>query len=283
MKDWLFRNRFNLSVVVLMILPLLLMYLHGRRGHGTTLVERMAMTLAGVSQSAVNSLVEWGGDVLENYLFLVDVQDSNIKLREENERLLGEALVAKRLAIESRSLRKLVGLKEELKGMSMSPATIVSRELTPYYRVNRMSLETGEGFEPAKDMAVVTHEGLVGRIIKVGGGYADVMLLADSRSRVACEVLGRGVLGMVLGKGRPDGYQVTLQVSVTEKRLEEGAVVQTSGHDRVFPRGIEVGYVKDSTQARQKGPFTEYDLVLAVNPTGVDHVMVVESEIPGKE
>jgi len=54
-----------------MTLPLLLMYLHGRRGRGTTLVERMAISLAGVSQSAVNSLVGWGGELLENYFLLV--------------------------------------------------------------------------------------------------------------------------------------------------------------------------------------------------------------------
>ncbi|MBL6976154.1 MAG: rod shape-determining protein MreC [Deltaproteobacteria bacterium] len=283
MKDWLYRHRFGVSVVVLMVLPLMLMYLHGRRGHGTTLVERMAMSLAGASQSAITSLVGWSGDLIQNYLYLVDVQESNLSLAQENERLLGEALAAKRLAIENQSLRKLVGLKTQLKKLNKVPARVVGRELTPYYRVSRMSVEAGEGFEARKDMAVVTHEGLVGRVVKVAAGYADVMILSDSRSRVACEVLGRGVLGMVLGNGLQEGFQVRLQVAVSEKLLEEGAVVQTSGHDQVFPRGIEVGYVAEPWNVRQKGPYNEYDVILAVNPTTVEHAMVVEAARPDRE
>ncbi|NOZ01499.1 MAG: rod shape-determining protein MreC [Deltaproteobacteria bacterium] len=196
---------------------------------------------------------------------------------------MSEALVAKRLAVENRSLRRLLGLKESLKGLDMVAARVVGRELTPYYRVNRMSIEPGEGVAPSRDMAVVTPEGLLGRVVKVAGGYADVMLLADKRSRVACEVLGRGVLGMVLGNGHSDGYQAILQVSVTEKPLENGAVIQTSGHDLVFPRGIEIGYVAEPDKARQKGPFTEYDVVLAVNPATVEHAMVLAKKVPSGE
>jgi len=259
------------------------MYFHGRRGEGTTILERIAISFAGVSQSSVTALVEWGGSMIEDFVFLVGVQADNRRLMEENERLLGEAMTAKRLVIENRSLRRLVGLKENLKRLETVPARVVGKELTPYYRVSRMSLEIGEDHEVEMDMAVVTHEGLVGRVVRIAAGYADVMLLPDSRSRVACEVLGRGILGMVIGEGELDGYKARLQLSVTEKPLDEGAIIQTSGHDRVFPRGIEVGYVADPSGRRQVGPFTEYDVVLAVNPTSVEHAMVVGIRGPDKD
>jgi rod shape-determining protein MreC len=273
MREWLLRHRFGTTVTALLVLPLALMYFHGRRG-GESFVEKVSITLAGFAQSWVSGLVEGTSDLVRDYVALVDVQGDNARLREENERLVGEALAAKRLAIENQALRKLIDLRQARRELRMAPAVVTGREVTPFYRVSRIQVETDTG-SPEPDMAVVTREGLVGRVVSAAGRFADVMLLTDSRSRVACEILGRGVLGMLVGTGTPDQYQARLQVSVTEAPLEANAVVTTSGHDRVFPRGIEVGYVGDPSKRRQAGPFVEYDVVLAANPAAMEHVMVV--------
>jgi rod shape-determining protein MreC len=274
MNDFLRRNRFPITVVALLLLPLVLMYYHGRRGGGSSLPERVSIGVAGVAQSGVSWVVDGIAGVFHDYLVLVDVQADNERLKGENERLIGEAVLAKQLAVENQALRRLVDLKTTRKDLRLAPATIIARDMTPFFRVSRLSLQLPD-VSPAVDMSVITPAGLVGRIVHASGPYGDVMLLTDSRSRVAAEVLGKGVLGMVVGSGKPDEYLARLQVSLTEKPLEAGAVVVTSGHDRVFPRGIEVGYVADPERRRQVGPFMEYDVALAVNPVGVDDVMVV--------
>lgn len=279
MLDWIVRHRFGVAVVVLLTVPLLLMYVHGRRGEGATFAERLTVALAGASQAVANAVVDFGGGLFRDYVLLVGVREENEQLARENERLLGEAVQAKRLAVEVQTLREALGFRERRRDLRLWPARVVGRELTPYYRVARVSVEV-EG-EARSGMAVVTHAGLVGRVVRGVGSYADVMLLTDGRSRVAGEVLGRGVLGMAVGTGRTDEARVRFQVSMSETPIEDGAVVVTSGHDRVFPRGVEIGYVTNAANRRQVGPFVEYDLAPAVNPAAVEFVFLAESGAAG--
>lgn len=281
MIDWLVRHRFGVAVAVLLTAPLLLMYFHGRRGEGVTFAERLTVTLAGASQALANAVVDFGGGLFRDYALLVGVHEENERLVRENERLLGEAVQAKRLAVEIQTLREALGFRERRKDLRLWPGRVIGRELTPYYRVARVSVEVEGDGEVRSGMAVLTHAGLVGRVVRGVGSYADVMLLTDGRSRVAGEVLGRGVLGMAVGTGRTDEYRVRFQVSISETPLEEGAVVVTSGHDRVFPRGIEIGYVTNAANRRQVGPFVEYDLAPAVNPANVEFVFVAEGGATG--
>ena len=48
----------------------------------------------------------------------------------------------------------------------------------------------------------------------------------------------------------------------------------TSGHDRVFPPGIEVGYIR-SLEERQRGLYYELQVVPAVNFSDLEEVLVV--------
>ena len=274
MMDWLARHRFPAVVITLLILPLGLMYVSGRRDSSTTLPERVAMSVAGWLQGVVGGALGGVSGAATDYVALVGLHEENVRLRAENERLMAEALEAKRLAVENQGLRRLMEMRQSRRDLDLVPATVVARELTPFFRVGRLSVES-DGAPPQADQAVVTLAGLVGRVVRATGATADVMLLGDTRSRVACEVLGRGVLGMMVGSGNPDAYLARFQVSQTEPILEKGAVIVTSGHDRVFPRGIEVGYVPRPEERRQAGPFVEYDVVLAVNPASLQDVLVV--------
>jgi rod shape-determining protein MreC len=274
MIDWLARHRFSVIVTTLLILPLGLMFVSGRRDSATSLPERMAMGVAGWLQGVVGGALGGVSGAATDYVALVGLHEENERLRSENERLIAEALEGKRLAVENQALRRLLEMRQSRRDLDLMPATVIARELTPFFRVGRLSVET-EGAPPQPDQAVVTLTGLVGRVVRAAGGTADVMLLGDTRSRVATEVLGRGILGMMVGSGNPDAYLARFQVSQSETPLEKGAVIVTSGHDRVFPRGIEVGYVPRPEERRQAGPFVEYDVVLAVNPASLQDVLVV--------
>jgi rod shape-determining protein MreC len=275
MREWLHRHRFVVTATLLLVVPLFLMYLHGRRGGQATFLERVAVTLAGVTQSGLGSLGSGVSSVLSEYVLLVDLGRENERLKADNQRLTGEAILGKRLAVENLELRRLLAMKQAWNEPGMMVATVIGRELTPFYRVNRLVVEGAESGTLASDMAVITPLGLLGRVVQAAGPYGEVMLLADARSRVAAEVMGRGILGMVVGTGRPDDGTLRFQIASNEPPIESGVVVVTSGHDRVFPRGIEIGYVSDPGKRRQAGAYVEYELVPAVSPSGAGHVFVV--------
>jgi rod shape-determining protein MreC len=282
MIDWLARHRFPVVVTTMLLVPLGLMFLSGRRESAITLPEQVAMGVAGWLQRGIGSVFGGVSGAATDYVALVGLHEENDRLKAEKEFLVSQALEAKRLTVENVALRRLLEMHQSRRDLDLVPATLVARELTPFFRVARLSVEL-DGAPPQADQAVVTPMGLVGRVVHSSGSIADVMLLADTRSRVASEVLGRGILGMMVGSGNPDAYLARFQVSQTEVLLEKGAVIVTSGHDRVFPRGIEIGYVSRPDQRRQVGQYVEYDVVLAVNPGSLQDVLVVRgTAIPGR-
>ena len=281
MGDWLSRHRLSFSAFVLLVLPLGIMWSQSRETPSPPAMQSLGMQVAGTSQAGISSVVGGMTGVFDHYVFLWGVREENERLRAENEKLLAEAIAAKKVLVENESLRKLLGFGERYPTMQHLPATVVGRDLTPFYRVQRIVLQT-EGTQAEVDMAVVTDLGLLGRIVKVAGRFADVMLLSDSRSRVACEALGQGIPGILAGTGQLEAYGVRWQVSTTDAPLEDGTPIVTSGHDRVFPRGLEVGYVTNAARRRQVGAFIEYEVALAVNPAQVHEVLIVASAAAAK-
>lgn len=296
-RDWLFRHRLTAVATVLIVLPMLLMYVAGSTVGESGPVENVTVAATGWAQTGAGTMVDSVGSFSSRIASLFSVASENTRLNRENTELLGTSLRARRLAAENRELRSLLGLRESRPELSLRPAEVILRDVNPFFRVERLRVLSsaatdGDGRAlthassrqpvPSVGNAVITATGLVGRITEIRRSFADVMLLSDYRSRVACQVHKTGIIGMVMGTGRKSGYLARLQVPISEQVLTKGAVVVTSGHDRVFPRGIEVGYVIDPESRRQSGPFMEYDIALAVNPAMVDTLMIV-TELPVAE
>jgi rod shape-determining protein MreC len=279
MRDWLFRHRLTVVATVVIILPILLMYVTGSTAGSSGPVENGVVSMTGWAQTGVGSVVNSVGSFSSRIAAVFSVARENFRLNEENARLLGTSLKARRIEGENRELRLLLGLRESRPDLKLLPAEVVIRDVNPFFRVERVRLQFGNSPagtpSPATGNAVITSSGLIGRITEIRRSFADVMLVSDYRSRVAAQVHGTGIIGMVVGSGRKSGYQARLQISISEQPLSKGAVIVTSGHDRVFPRGIEVGYIIDPEARRQVGPFMEYDIALAVNPSTVETAMVV--------
>jgi len=270
------RYRVVLSVVISLLLPLVMMFIQGRTGE-SGVGGAVALGFFGRIQNAISLVFDASSSIFQEYVALVHTKQENMALREENERLLGEALKAKQVLVENEQLRKLLGLKEKRKDLVLVPAKVIGAEISPFFAVVRVVVKTeGENIEAG--MPVIAHTGLVGRIVRASSGLADVMLLTDKKSKVSVEVLGKGILGVAIGTGKPDSQKVKIQVSQAEPPIEAGATIITSGHDRVFPRGIEVGYVVQPENRRIAGPFVEYDVVLAANIAGTDTLLVVTKQ-----
>jgi len=90
--------------------------------------------------------------------------------------------------------------------------------------------------------AVMTRDGLIGRVGEVWMHESRVVLLTDPNSAVACEVESSSVLGVLHASANPRARLLLTGVAMSDT-VHVGQRVFTSGLSRRYPRGIPVGRI----------------------------------------
>src|SRR5262245_9970065 len=143
------------------------------------------------------------------------------------------------LEAENQALRSQLELPG-YRNPALRPAEVLALTGEPYPASATLGIGARQGVHPGD--AVVTSDGLVGRIGEVSGGSSRVVLLTDPNASVACEVESTGVLGLL--RFVPAPYPRLLLTSVPfADTIKVGARVLTSGLSKRYPRGIPVGRV----------------------------------------
>jgi rod shape-determining protein MreC len=109
-------------------------------------------------------------------------------------------------------------------------------------------LDKGSEDGVALDMAVISADGIVGKVIQVFRHTSQVLLINDQASGVGT-ILEQSRLQGVL-KGRPNG-EVVLDKIMSDEDVKLGDRVLTSGGDEIFPKGLPVGNVAKVTRGAE--------------------------------
>ena len=169
---------------------------------------------------------------------------SDIKL--DNERLQTEVEQAKRLQL-------LLQFKEELPFETVAAEVIGSGGVDS---ARLVMLDKGQDAGLRPDMAVMTPDGIVGKVLRVFPQSAQVLLLTDPNSGVACLLERSRIHGVLKGQNKA---LVALGYVLNDDPVQIGERVFTSGEDRIYPKGLPVGVV---VEARPGTSFQE----IAVQP-----------------
>lgn len=267
--------RFKVALVCLLLLvaPLFLMYFHGRTDRAQTPIETAVIAITSPGQQSMHALFSNLVAAVKRYTYLVDVEAQNVELRAKIEELKLAAMKGKRLEEENKRLQAMLDFKSEEAGLELVTARVVARETSPVFSVSRVRLDRGEDGSKAvrPNVPVVSPEGIVGRIEKVGGDYCDVMLVTDSRSKMDVQVAGKGVSGLLVGSG--DNLPV-FRFPFQKSELAKGDLLISTGHDQLFPKGLVAGYLA-SDEARQVGQQMEIPVEPAVRFHTLQEVFLV--------
>lgn len=275
-RDLLLRYRHKLVLLLVLISPVASMYFHGKNRTETSAVERALMAITGPASTLSHDAVGAVKQLLNAYVLLTRTEARNRDLERENRILLGEALRTRTLAEELARVKNLCEFKGEHQDFTTVPARVVGRDVSQVFQVVRLKIDVA-GSNVQEGQAVITHDGIVGRIEKLSGEFADVMLVTDARSNVHATVPGKGVVGSVSGKGKKGEFGAQFVYLDNAERavpLAAGDAVLTTGHDRVFPAGLEIGHIADLRATRQ-GPYHEFVLAPAVAYATLEEVLVV--------
>jgi rod shape-determining protein MreC len=145
---------------------------------GFTQVMRPVETATNVVTNPIERL--WNG--IANY---DDLEQENIALQEQVDRLIGTQAAAEAAVIEGKELQALYSLPS-LSGIDTEVAQVVGRAVSNLDQVIEINKGSSSGIEVG--MAVVNQAGLVGKVTQVTRSTARVMLVTDSRYTVAVKV-----------------------------------------------------------------------------------------------
>jgi rod shape-determining protein MreC len=140
-----------------------------------------------------------------------------------------------------------------------------------------MEIDLGSKDSVTKNMPVVTAEGLIGRVDEVGDNYSRVLLLGDPKCRVAALVEnGKRDTGIIA-----PGEATVLDESIVQmtylsrlSQISPGQRVVTSGLGGVFPKGIPIGYVVETTSVGY-GLYLEARVKLIADLREMEEVWVI--------
>jgi rod shape-determining protein MreC len=181
------------------------------------------------------------GGIWSNYVYLRGVRQENRELKFEIERLRLEQVRLSDDAQQARRLQALLSFKETYIAKTVA-AQVIGSSGSEQSRSIYIDKGTSAGVD--KDMAVITADGLVGKVLRAFGSSAQVLLINDQSSGVGV-ILDKSRLQGVI-KGTASG-EVVVEKVMTDEQVTPGERIVTSGGDQIFPKGITVGTVMKVT------------------------------------
>ena len=103
-------------------------------------------------------------------------------------------------------------------------------------------LDAGRRDGVERDAAVLSSDGLVGRVLKVGEQSAVVQLLSDGSSGMGALIARSRVQGVLVGSARGD---CRLKYVPNQEDVRPGDRVLASGLDGIYPKGVLAGVVSE--------------------------------------
>lgn len=177
------------------------------------------------------------GNVWHNYFYLRGVRAENRDLKQQIEQMRLEQVRLNEDAAQAHRLQNLLAFKEQFVAKTVA-AQVIGSSGTDTSRV--IYIDKGENAGIARDMAVITADGIVGKILLVYPSVSQVLLINDQSSGVGA-ILEKSRLQGVL-RGAATG-EVDLEHIMKDEDVSPGERVLTSGGDQIFPKGLPVGTV----------------------------------------
>ncbi|VEF47471.1 rod shape-determining protein MreC [Bacillus freudenreichii] len=278
----------NKRLIILLIAIIVLVSLIGfslRERENISRPEQFVKDIVGFGQSLVAKPAHKFAAFFENINDLQNTYTENKKLKA---RLEGLAKLEKEIADlkkDNKELREVLDKKEDLRSFTPIQATVIGRTPDRWYEQIIIDRGKKSGIKP--DMAVITSKGLIGKVVSTSEMTSTIELLSSDnvRYRVAAEIQIKGkksVYGLIDGYDKEKKMLLMKDLPIDQEKLKPGQSVVTSGLGGIFPKGMDVGTVKELTLDQFGLTQTAY-----VKPSAdfydFEHVMVVARSMPSAE
>ena len=207
-------------------------------------------------------------EVVEQVRELANLKAENSRLREQRMRLLKWQAIARRLEAENNGLRELLNLIPDPR-VSFVTARVIGDTGGAFAR--NLLLGGAPDANVRKGQAVITGDGLVGRVTDIGTHFIRVLLITDLNSRIPVLLESSRTRAILAGDNseRPRLIHLTPSAAVSP-----GDRVVTSGHGDAFPPGLPVGVVASVSDSG-------IEIQPLVNRAMIEYVRIVDFGMRG--
>lgn len=261
-------NRYrNLTVLLLVILAqLVLLAYQVKSSQDVRLIRVWAVTAVTPLAKVLEFVRENTIGVAMNYFVLINVRGENQRLREEVGKLKMENQFLRTELQTAERARALQAFQARTPSRTI-PARIIGTGTGANSRV--VFVDQGSGAGVMRGMAVVTPDGIVGKVLASYPTASQVLLITDPTFAAGVISEKNRVHGILKGQGQSKCLVDYVQ---NEEKVEPGEMFYTSGDDRIFPKGMPVGRV---SVVRPGKTFKEIYLVPSGFQQGLEEVLIV--------
>ncbi|HKM67262.1 MAG TPA: rod shape-determining protein MreC [Candidatus Acidoferrum sp.] len=218
----------------------------------------------------------WGFDkvrgVWGHYFALQGTSRQNEELRAENDSLKLTISQLESKAAEADRLAVLLDFRQSHEKIPMVMARVIGASAGT--ASHTVEIDRGERDGIRRNMAVITPDGAVGKIIEVYRDNAQVLLLSDKDGGAGAMLVGSRIQSPVKGTGEP---MLSMSYVAAEENVNSGEKIVTSGMDKIFPRDVPIGTVLD---VKQGTPFKQIRVKPAAKLDRLEEVIVLLTQEP---
>lgn len=200
----------------------------------------------------INSVFSGATQAVSDYLYRAK-RRSNIEyeyqqLKAQNDELILRSLLYEELEEENTQLRALLGEYDERASMNPVLARVIASESGNYFSTFTINKGSSDGINT--QMAVITAQGLIGYVYEVFDTTAKVITIIDDQASLAALIESSRDQGAVKGTLGSTGEPLCRMYYLSADSVPRpGDRVITSGVGVSFPKGLLIGYVRESTRA----------------------------------
>jgi len=233
------RQRTGYLVLAIVLAHVILISAQVNAAPGTSVLQSVTFGVFSEVQRWVTSARDGVFDVWSGYVGLRGVREDNLRLNVEISDLQLELQEQRALANQTRSLERLLKLRETVALPTLS-ARVIAADSTPYFRT--LTVDRGRDNGVRTDLAVIAPAGVVGRVVgDPGPRAAQVQLLIDRNAAAGALVERTRASGVVVGTD--DSALLMMEYVSNLEDVRVGDEVVTSGIDGIYPKGFRIGKV----------------------------------------
>jgi len=229
-------RRTGLLLLVVLAAAFVLMAVQVKRG-GPSAAEGTLLRVAAPLVRGAAGITRGITGLWDEYVNLRHTRHVNASLEEKVTMLQVELEKLKEARIQNDRLRTLLDLREGMRISSVAANVIGNNTAGTSHTI---LVDRGSEVGVTPNMAVISAQGVVGRVWTVTRGVSKVQLITDAAAGTAVLVQRTRVHGVMLGRGE---QMCALEYIATLDDVKAGDLLVTSGLDGIYPKGLPVGKI----------------------------------------